>query len=30
MSQQLALPLAFPEFNADTPLLPVRMINEYV
>lgn len=30
MSHQLSLPLAFPEFNADTPLLPVRMINEYV
>ena len=27
--RQLDLPLAFPEFTQDQPLLPVRMVNEF-
>lgn len=29
MTHQIALPLPFPEFTGDQPLLPVRMVNEY-
>lgn len=27
--RQLDLPLSFPELNADLPLMPVRMVNEF-
>jgi len=27
--QQFELPLPFPEFSRDMPLLPARMVNEY-
>lgn len=30
MSEQRELPLAFPELAPDAPLIPVRMLNEYV
>jgi len=30
MSSQLSLPLNFPEISHDQPLLPVRMVNEFV
>ena len=30
MSEQRELPLTFPELSAEAPLIPVRMINEYV
>lgn len=30
MPHQISLPLPFPEFTADQPALPVRMVNEYV
>lgn len=30
MPDQRELPLAFPEITADAPLIPVRMVNEYV
>jgi CRISPR-associated endonuclease Cas1/CRISPR-associated protein Cas4 len=29
MTHQLSLPLPFPEFTGDQPLLPVRIVNEY-
>jgi CRISPR-associated endonuclease Cas1/CRISPR-associated protein Cas4 len=29
MPHQIALPLPFPEFNRDQPLMPVRMVNEF-
>ncbi len=29
MPHQIALPLPFPEFTADQPLMPVRMVNEF-
>ncbi len=30
MSEQRELPLAFPELSAEAPLIPVRMVNEFV
>ena len=30
MSEQRELPLTFPELSPEAPLIPVRMVNEYV
>lgn len=30
MSEQRELPLSFPELSPEAPLIPVRMLNEYV
>jgi CRISP-associated protein Cas1 len=29
MPHQIELPLPFPEFTGDQPLMPVRMVNEF-